>query len=78
MFERIYSWSMRNGSRILFIAAILVLLIGMLTLAWEFRGSNNITGSPSAYMAVSMFLGQLVPSAFLFLGAVLADRLTRN
>jgi hypothetical protein len=78
MFERSFAWAMRNGSRILFAAAILILLTGLLSIVWETKGTRDGFGSVQAYMVVTMFLSQLVPSAYLFLGAVLADRLRRD
>ena len=77
MFERAFNWSMRHGAHVLFVAAILTLLGGIFALAWELRGSATLTHL-SLSMLVSMFLSQLIPAAFLFLGAVLADRLRRD
>jgi hypothetical protein len=73
MFERIFSWSMRHGSRLLFAASLLMLLAGIANLV--LAGRMDSDWSSHVY---NWLYGYVTPAAYLLFGAVLTDRLRRD
>ena len=80
MFERVFSWAMRHGSRLLFAAALVMLLQGLVTLVWTLNEEGPPGGSqPGWYSFLGNFLyASFAPAAYLLFGAVLTERLRRD
>jgi hypothetical protein len=77
MFEQLFAWSMRNGSRILFAAACVMLFSGFLSfvlLTVTSVGYNNGITS----LALTLVVSHLAPAAYLFFGALLIEYLGRG
>jgi len=58
MFERAFQWTVRNGSRLLFAVAILLLLFGTLMTAWNTL-HMSYSGSDAALTIIGGFISGL-------------------
>ena len=79
-FEQAFSWAMRHGSRILFGAACLLLLTGVLSFGWTLSRQSFLDWrqgyTPSLLSA--LIYSHFAPAAYLLFGAVLTERLRRD
>jgi hypothetical protein len=73
MFERSFLWTMRNGSRLLFACAVLMLLAGAISFFLSLRSGGILDQE-----LYNLLYGYLTPAAYLLFGAVLTHRLDRS
>jgi hypothetical protein len=79
MFERSFAWTMRHGSRLLFAAAIVMLLAGIVGLWSITRDSGFANPQPGFLSLLSHLLyTSFAPAAYLLFGAVLTERFRRD
>jgi hypothetical protein len=79
-FEQAFSWAMRHGSRILFAAACLLLLTGMLSFGWSLsrRAFLDWGEGYAPSLLSALIYSHFAPAAYLLFGAVLTERLRRE
>ena len=81
MFERAFRWAMRHGPRLLFAAACLMLLVGLVSFAWSLTQAGGLTspGDPwTPSLIASLMYSHFAPAAYLLFGAILTERLRRD
>jgi hypothetical protein len=78
MIDRLFRWTMRNGSRILLLLALFILAAGVvsaLRYVGRFQGENDLR--PEWLLVFGALLAAVPSAAFCFFGALLIDRLDR-
>ena len=81
MFERAYFWVMRHGSRLLFGAAVFMLVAGVASFGWSLTRAGGLTSPSDPWtpsLIASLVYSHFAPAAYLLFGAVLTDRLRRD
>ena len=85
MFDRFYSWMMRNGSRALFLIALALFASTWILYVFGLNGSGPPAGFETAQSPASWVLSWATPfvasfhaAVLPFFGALLIDRLDRN
>lgn len=73
MFERSFRWTMRNGSRLLFVGAVVMALAGIVSFARQASGGLEWEGN-----FYNLLYGYWSPAAYLLFGAVLTDGIRRD
>ena len=88
--SRFYRWSMRNGARILFMVALLLLLTGLWPVIYSlFSMTSHMSGSHyytpevdiagfESQMLIQALINAVSAAALPFFGALLIDRLDRR
>jgi hypothetical protein len=73
MFERSFSWSMRNGPRLILSIAAVMLLAGLFQFYRIMTLNENVVGTPEYFFLVSV-----TPAALLLFGALLVAKPGRH
>ncbi len=79
MFERSFAWAMRHGSRLLFAAACVMLIIGILGFGMAMmQNSGSLPPGNMLTLALQMAHATFAPAAYLLFGAILIERIRRD
>jgi hypothetical protein len=73
MFERLFQWTIRNGTRTLFGLALTLFVFGAITHSWNYY-RDGMTGADLLLFALSGIVGSLSAAMIPLTAAILIER----